>query len=61
MRIVSRVWSAGGGFERDEGRFYVREVEAEVTEKERRRGLVKSGRYEERAVCVGCEGRRLKA
>ena len=48
----------GGGFG-DDGRFFIREVDAELTEKERRRGL--KPRKEERAVCEACEGRRLKA
>jgi LIM domain len=47
-----------GGFG-EEGRYFVREVEVEGTEKERRRGIMK--KIEERAVCEGCEGRRLKA
>jgi hypothetical protein len=46
----------GGGFE--DGRFFVREVESVLSEKEKRKGVV---RFEERAVCAGCEGRRLKA
>lgn len=48
----------GGGFG-EEGRFFVRDVQVESTEKERRRGL--SGKVEEMAVCQGCEERRLKA
>ena len=47
-----------GGFG-EEGRFFVREVEVEGTEKEKRRGI--SRKMEERAVCQGCEERRLKA
>ena len=43
----------------EEGRFYLREVVAEVTAKEARRGIVE-GKREERPVCEGCEGRRLK-
>ena len=48
----------GGGFG-EQGRFFVREVVVEMTEKEKRRGLIK--KVEERAVCGGCEERRLKA
>jgi LIM domain len=48
----------GGGFG-DDGRFFVRDVRIEGTEKEKRRGI--ATRVEERAVCEGCEGRRLKA
>jgi hypothetical protein len=48
----------GGGFG-DDGRFFVRDVSVEGTEKEKRRG--NATRVEERAVCEGCEGRRLKA
>jgi hypothetical protein len=47
-----------GGFG-DEGRFFVREVEVECTEKEKRRGM--NVKEEERAVCQGCEEKRLKA
>jgi LIM domain len=42
----------------DEGRFYLREVEVEVTAKERRRGMEK--KFEEKPVCQGCEELRLK-
>jgi hypothetical protein len=48
----------GSGFG-DEGRFFIREVEAELTEKEKRRGM--TTKFEERAVCGACEERRLKA
>lgn len=41
------------------GRFFVREVEVELTEKERRRGLVR--KVEEKAACQGCEERRVKS
>jgi LIM domain len=51
-------YECGGGFG-DDGRFFVRDVTVEGTEKERRRGI--SQKIEERAVCEGCEGRRLKA
>lgn len=51
-------FECAGGFG-DDGRFFVRDVPVEVTEKERRRGLTR--KLEERAVCVGCEERRLKA
>jgi hypothetical protein len=47
-----------GGFG-DEGRFFVRDVEVECTEKEKRRGT--KAKMEERAVCQGCEEKRLKA
>ncbi|KAJ9602079.1 hypothetical protein H2200_013439 [Cladophialophora chaetospira] len=48
----------GGGFG-EEGRFFIREIDVEATEKEKRRGI--SRKVEERAVCGGCEERRLKA
>jgi hypothetical protein len=48
----------GGGFG-DEGRFFVRDVSVEPTEKEKRKGIM--SKVEERAVCGGCEERRLKA
>ena len=48
----------GGGFG-EEGRFFVRDVAVEPTEKERRRGIGR--KIEEMAVCQGCEERRLKA
>ena len=48
----------GGGFG-EEGRFFVRDMQVEPTEKERRRGI--SRKVEEMAVCQGCEERRLKA
>jgi len=47
-----------GGFGA-EGRFFVRDVEVECTEKEKRRGM--KVKMEERAVCQGCEEKRLKA
>jgi hypothetical protein len=47
-----------GGFG-DEGRFFVRDVDVECTEKEKRRGM--TVKMEERAVCQGCEEKRLKA
>ncbi|KIW91072.1 uncharacterized protein Z519_07966 [Cladophialophora bantiana CBS 173.52] len=47
-----------GGFG-DEGRFFVREVHVEPTDKEKRKGIMR--KVEERAVCGGCEERRLKA
>lgn len=49
----------GGGFDRDDGKFFIRLVQGELTEKEKRKGIC--GKMEERAVCVACEGRRLKA
>ena len=48
----------GGGFG-EEGRFFVREIQVTPSEKELRRGV--SSKVEERAVCGGCEERRLKA
>ena len=48
----------GGGFG-DEGRFFIREVDVEATEKEKRRGIMR--KVEERAVCGACEEMRLKA
>ena len=51
-------FECSGGFG-DEGRFFVRDVEVECTEKEKRRGM--KVKKEERAVCQGCEERRLKA
>ena len=53
-----RCVECNGGFG-DEGRFYVRDVSIELTEKERRKGM--RGKVEEMAVCQGCEERRLKA
>ena len=51
-------YECGGGFG-DDGRFFVRDVTVEGTEKEKRRGI--ASKKEERAVCEACEGRRLKA
>lgn len=51
-------YECSGGFG-DDGRFFVRDVTVEGTEKEKRRGIVT--KQEERAVCEACEGRRLKA
>ncbi|KAF7508735.1 hypothetical protein GJ744_008982 [Endocarpon pusillum] len=51
-------YECGGGFG-DDGRFFVRDVTVEGTEKEKRRGI--TTKTEERAVCEACEGRRLKA
>ena len=51
-------WECDGRFG-EEGRFFVRDVEIEATEKEKRRGLAR--KMEERAVCERCEGKRLKA
>lgn len=48
----------GGGFG-DEGRFFVRDVEVELTDKEKRKGMTR--KVEERAVCGACEEMRLKA
>lgn len=43
----------------DDGRFFIREVTVEGTEKEKRRGI--NTKAEERAVCEACEECRLKA
>lgn len=43
----------------DDGRFFIRDVPVEPTEKERRKGI--TSKMEEKAVCSGCEERRLKA
>ncbi len=51
-------YECGGRFGND-GRFFVRDVTVEGTEKEKRRGI--ATKTEERAVCEACEGRRLKA
>ncbi len=51
-------FECGGGFG-DDGRFFVRDVTVEGTDKEKRRGI--ATKKEERAVCEACEGRRLKA
>jgi LIM domain len=51
-------YECGGGFG-DNGRFFVRDVTVDGTEKEKRRGI--ASKKEERAVCEACEGRRLKA
>ena len=51
-------FECGGGFGED-GRFFVRDVEVDLSEKERRRGV--NRKMEEKAVCQGCEERRLKA
>lgn len=47
-----------GGFG-DEGRFFVRNVQVEPTDKEKRKGITR--KMEERPVCGPCEERRLKA
>lgn len=51
-------FECGGGFG-DEGRFFVRDVDVESTDKERRKGITR--KVEEKAVCGPCEERRLKA
>ena len=51
-------FECGGGFG-DDGRFFVRNVEVELSDKERRRGVGR--KMDEKAVCQGCEERRLKA
>lgn len=48
----------GGDFGED-GRFYVREVEVELTDKEKRKGFMQR-KFEDRAVCQMCEELRLK-
>lgn len=47
----------GGDFG-EEGRFFVREIEVELTEKEKRKGF--GPRIEEKAACQACEERRVK-
>ncbi|KPI37916.1 LIM domain-containing protein C4F6.12 [Cyphellophora attinorum] len=47
-----------GGFGED-GRFFIRDVSVEPTDKEKRKGIM--AKMEEKAVCSGCEERRLKA
>lgn len=42
----------------EDGRFYLREVDVDVTAKERRKGMER--KVEERPVCQTCEARRLK-
>lgn len=51
-------FECGGGFGED-GRFFVRDVDVEPTDKERRKGITR--KVEEKAVCGPCEERRLKA
>lgn len=51
-------FECGDGFG-EEGRFFVREIAVEPTDKERRRGITR--KMEEKPVCGGCEERRLKA
>lgn len=51
--------ACGGSFDEDEGRFFVREVEIELTEKEKRKGQL-TKKVEERAVCRQCEEHRVK-
>lgn len=51
-------YECAGGFGED-GRFFIREVTVEGTEKEKRRGI--TTKTEERAVCEACEQCRLKA
>ncbi|KAL9615903.1 MAG: hypothetical protein Q9160_009163 [Pyrenula sp. 1 TL-2023] len=55
-----KCYECGGGFG-DDGRFFIREVEREKTEKEKRTGMLKGSKFEEKPVCIECEGRRLKA
>ncbi|ETN36591.1 uncharacterized protein HMPREF1541_08869 [Cyphellophora europaea CBS 101466] len=43
----------------DEGRFFIRDVPVEPTDKEKRKGI--TSKMEEKAVCSACEERRLKA
>lgn len=47
----------GGDFG-EEGRFFVREIEVELTEKEKRKGY--GPKIEEKAACQACEERRVK-
>lgn len=47
----------GGDFG-EEGRFFVREIELELTDKERRKGY--GPKIEERAACQACEEKRVK-
>lgn len=47
----------GGDFG-DEGRFFVRQIEVELTEKEKRKGY--GPKIEEKAACQACEERRVK-
>lgn len=51
-------FECGGDFG-EEGRFFIREVPIEPSEKEKRKGITR--KMEEKAVCQGCEERRLKA
>jgi len=51
-------FECGSGFGED-GRFFVRDIPVEPTEKEKRKGIMR--KMEERAVCAACEERRLKA
>jgi hypothetical protein len=53
-----RCYECQGSFG-DEGRFFIRDVSVEPSEKERRKGIMR--KMEEKAVCSGCEERRLKA
>lgn len=50
-------FDCGGDFG-DEGRFFVREIEVELTDKEKRRRV--GPKFEERAACQACEETRLK-
>lgn len=47
----------GGNFG-EEGRFFVREIDVELTEKEKRKGVGR--KVEEKAACQACEERRVK-
>ncbi|KIV79014.1 hypothetical protein PV11_06607 [Exophiala sideris] len=51
-------FECGGGFG-DDGRFFLRDVPVEPTDKEKRRGIM--SKVEEKAVCGPCEEMRLKA
>ncbi|RVX73065.1 hypothetical protein B0A52_02191 [Exophiala mesophila] len=51
-------FECGNGFG-EEGRFFIREIAVEPTDKERRKGIMR--KMEEKPVCGACEERRLKA
>ncbi|KEF52853.1 uncharacterized protein A1O9_11270 [Exophiala aquamarina CBS 119918] len=51
-------FECGGGFG-EEGRFFVRNIQIEPTDKEKRKGITR--KMEEKPVCGSCEERRLKA
>jgi hypothetical protein len=53
-----RCYECRGSFG-DNGQFFIRDVAVEPSDKERRKGITR--KMEEKAVCSGCEERRLKA